>query len=184
MLVNKRQLADLLGVSERTLSDWAAETPPPPVAQAPAKRGQAARYDSAAVVAWIRARERRLATKAAPARSAREQLDRLRAAEIAQRMRKARGELIPVEKIAPALEREALAARATLLQMQSRLAPVIHAAVLGGASVEDVAAMMDDDIRAALTLLSKYDDTHADDPTAEERELDELLTETEGDCNA
>ena len=51
MLVNKRQLSEILGVSERSLTDWQKEGLP--VASYADNRGQANEYESSEVIRWM-----------------------------------------------------------------------------------------------------------------------------------
>lgn len=73
MLVNKRQLSEILGVSERSLTDWQKEGLP--VASYADNRGQANEYESSEVIRWMVQREIERLNKEKP----RDRLDRLKA---------------------------------------------------------------------------------------------------------
>jgi len=53
-ILSKAQAAELLDVSERTLTRWHAEGSGPPVS----KHGRKSYYFKASVIAWIKAKER------------------------------------------------------------------------------------------------------------------------------
>jgi phage terminase Nu1 subunit (DNA packaging protein) len=55
-LVNKRELSEILGVSERTLTDWQAE-PGFPIVDLAESRGAENTYDTALVIGWQLQRE-------------------------------------------------------------------------------------------------------------------------------
>lgn len=58
-IVNKAQLAEILGYTERTLTEWQEEGMP--IARRAEQRGQAHEYDAAGVVAWLVERTERKA---------------------------------------------------------------------------------------------------------------------------
>lgn len=87
MIVNKRGLSDVLGVSERTLTEWQKEGLP---VQVRAERGCENQYDTAVVIKWHCERMLQKANQV----SAKDRLDNLRADEIEVRMAKDAGNLI------------------------------------------------------------------------------------------
>ena len=89
MLVNKRQLSEILGISERSLTDWQKEGMP--VAGYAENRGQANEYDTRAVIGWLVQREIERLHKEKP----RDRLDRLKADAIELDIKERTGELAP-----------------------------------------------------------------------------------------
>lgn len=98
-VVNKRELSEILGVSERSLTEWQEEDPPLPVLRR-GERGQTNEYDTAAVIDWRIGREMRRAQIEKPG----DRLDRLRGDREELELAKLRRTLIPAEEIEPALE--------------------------------------------------------------------------------
>jgi phage terminase Nu1 subunit (DNA packaging protein) len=98
MLVNQRQLSDILGVSTVTLTEWQRAGMPMTERE---KNGLENEYETERVVAWMIQRELAKATS----QSGRERLDRLRAEREELALRKDLGELVSVELIEPMLDR-------------------------------------------------------------------------------
>ena len=57
--VNKKELSEILGFDERSLTEWQHEDPPLPIKQRGERRGQANKYDTADAIAWYVQREMR-----------------------------------------------------------------------------------------------------------------------------
>jgi hypothetical protein len=117
MKVNKAQLADALGVSEKTLTEWQKEKPPLPVLSAASRRGQANQYLVADVIDWLvqkRVRE-------AGFESARDALYRIQAEEAKLRLAEKKGLLVNVAQLEPALMRQFVAFRVALEARDDKL---------------------------------------------------------------
>ncbi|WP_250589615.1 terminase small subunit [Neisseria subflava] len=87
MLVNKRELSEILGITERSLTEWQKEGLP--VASFADLRGQANEYDTKAVIGWLIQRELQRLNREKP----RDRLDRLKADAIELEIKERTGEL-------------------------------------------------------------------------------------------
>ncbi len=96
--VNKRGLSEILGVSERTLTEWQKEGMP--IMASAELRGQENQYDTEAVVKWYVQRELARAQVMSP----RDELDRVRTEREKLQLAKDLRELVPAEDLRPALE--------------------------------------------------------------------------------
>lgn len=153
MLVNKRQLSEIVGVSERSLTEWQKEGLP--VAGYADNRGQANEYDTAAVIRWMVEREIARLNKEKP----RDRLDRLKADAIELDIKERIGELAPAALFERAWADHILAARTEFLTMPETIAAELSA-VLGVEVDSDLIAVQ---INRALEKLSNYgDDDDAD----------------------
>ena len=121
MLVNKRQLSEILGVSERSLTDWQKEGLP--VASYADNRGQANEYESSEVIRWMVQREIEQLNKEKP----RDRLDRLKADAIELDIKERTGELAPAALFERAWSDHILAARTEFLTMPDILATELSA---------------------------------------------------------
>lgn len=146
MLVNKRQLSEILGVSERTLTEWQKEGLP--VAGYADNRGQANEYETSHVIKWITQRELARLEKEKP----RDRLDRLKADAIELDIKERTGELAPAALFERAWGDHILAARTEFLTMPDTLAAEL-AAVTGADIDPDIIAAY---IHKALDKLSNY----------------------------
>jgi phage terminase Nu1 subunit (DNA packaging protein) len=166
MKVNRAQLAELLGTTETTLGKWAEETPPLPLEkQGRGRTGSV--YDTAVVIRWYVDR----AVRKAGAQTPRDRLFAIQYEEAQLRLDKARGTLVPIERLAPALERMAATARSALLTEMDKAAPILELTE----GVEGKRLVLDDIARGFLERLSNYDD-----PSADESDTDED-SDSEGD---
>ena len=121
MLVNKRQLSEIVGVSERSLTEWQKEGLP--VASYADNRGQANEYESAAVIRWMVQRELERLNKEKP----RDRLDRLKADAIELDLKERTGELAPAALFERAWADHILAARTEFLTLPEQLATELSA---------------------------------------------------------
>lgn len=157
MKLTKQHLADLFGVTVRTVSDWQREADFP----APTKEGRRNLYDAAAVVGWWRDREiarliegedgKLLDLNHERARLAKAQADRQELA-----LARERGELVPVELVGEAVGSDYTRVRARLLAMPTKAAALL-------APETDTAicqSILDDLVREALSELSDPDTVH------------------------
>ncbi len=160
MLVNKRELSEILGVSERTLTEWQKDDLP--VASYADNRGQANEYETAHVIKWLIQREIIKIQKETP----RDRLDRLKADSIELDIKERTGELAPVVLYERAWGDHILAARTEFLTMPDVLATELSA-IVGKEIDPDIIATH---INRALEKLANYgaenDDT-ADNASAD-----------------
>lgn len=145
--MNKRDLAELLGISEVTLTAWQkAGMPMGPRAA----RGEPNEYDSEKVIRWWIKREVQKASDEQP----RDRRDRLQADEIEHRLKEKRGELIPAAAIRPAWIAQVVAARQAIRAVPAEVAP----AVLMLRSEDEVRDFLEERLDDALTKLAAADD--------------------------
>lgn len=153
MLVNKRQLSEILGVSERSLTEWQKEGLP--VASYADNRGQANEYESSAVIKWMMQREVERLGKEKP----RDRLDRLKADAIELDIKERTGELAPTALFERAWGDHILAARTEFLTMPDILATELSA-IVGKEIDPDIIAAH---INKALEKLANYGAEDDDD---------------------
>jgi|CXWL01.1.fsa_nt_gi phage terminase Nu1 subunit (DNA packaging protein) len=122
-LVNKAQLADLLGYAERSLTDWQDEGMP--VARRADLRGQANEYNTAEVVAWLLTR----AERKARAESPREELYRSQVRLNTLKIDEAEKRLVDAKEVEQEFSRLVIAARTRLLQLPGLLAQDLQEAL-------------------------------------------------------
>ncbi|BAK75401.1 phage terminase small subunit gpNu1 [Pseudogulbenkiania sp. NH8B] len=145
-IVNKRDLAQIIGVSERTLTEWQREGMPMVLASG---RGSSNQYDTAAVIAWRIARE----VNGAEKESQKDRLDRLRGDQIERQMAVDARELIPSAEIAPALGQFISDAVALITGIPDKYAPIIEAA----GSLDAQHAVLEDAVDEIRQLLGSYE---------------------------
>ncbi len=126
MIVNRRQLAELFGVEQATLTAWAAEGLP----VERKAQGRAWRADLAACISWLLERTRQEAAAGGPGAEVAVQRERLlraqaTAKETANRVRA--GELIERLPAASEVMEAVLIARDRLLAIPGRTAPAVSA---------------------------------------------------------
>jgi len=121
MKVNKRALADVLGITERTLTEWQEEGLP---IEIKGERGEENSYDTAAVVAW---HVQRALQRAGKTESQRDRESRLRGDLMELELAEKNNSLVPVEEIRPTWESRVLAAAFYMMGRQSRLAGILEA---------------------------------------------------------
>ena len=144
--VNKAELAAILGISERSLTDWQKEGMP--IVHV-GERGESNQYDTEQVIAWWIERELKKVREESPRDELYRSQKRLADLQIAEQERT----LVPIAEVEPAYERLVLAARQRLLQMPSRLAHELEAV----AGAENKRALLEEAIDQVLTELANYD---------------------------
>lgn len=154
-IVNKAQLADLLGYAERSLTEWQDEGMP--VARRADLRGQANEYNTAEVVAWLLTR----AERKARAESPREELYRSQVRLNTLKIDEAEKRLVDAKEVEQEFSRLVIAARTRLLQL-----PALLVQQLEGVPHEERRALIEHEIRKALAELAKGSSTTADHPEA------------------
>jgi phage terminase Nu1 subunit (DNA packaging protein) len=142
VLLNKAALAEALGFSERALTDWQDDGMP--ILRAGGSRGEANEYDTAAVVAWLLARERRRASADNPRDDLYRSEKRLKDLIIAEKERK----LVNAEEVEQAYTRMVVNARQRLLQLP---------AFMHGRLPPEALAQLEEAIHGALAELANYD---------------------------
>lgn len=145
-IVNKRDLSQILGISERTLTEWQREGMPMLLSTG---RGSPNQYDTAAVIAWRIAREINGAEK----ESQKDRLDRLRGDQIELQMAKEIRELIPAAEIEPAIGQFISDAVALIAGIPDKYAPIVEAAD----SLDAKHAVLEDAVDEVRQLLGNYE---------------------------
>lgn len=120
MRVNKRELADILGVTERTLTEWQDHGMP---IKSRGARGEENEYDCPVVIAWMIDRE---VNKRSRAESQRDRLTRLQADAQELELLERKRELLPAGEIEPVWRHRVLSAAAFLAGQHSRLAGILE----------------------------------------------------------
>lgn len=142
MQLNKAELADFLGFSERSLTDWQNEGMPMPIERA-GSRGEANVYDSGAVVAWMLERARRQVRAESPRDELYRSQKRLADLVIAEK----EGALVDAAVVEQKFGHLVIHARQRLLQ----LPPLLH-----GRLEPAVLAQLEEAIHGALKELAAY----------------------------
>lgn len=164
--VNKRTLADMVGVSERTLTDWQSREMP---VSHSAERGASNIYAPLDVIDWMFARAGVTARE-----SAKDRLDRLRGDQIERDMLKEDGVLVMPEDLKVEYEAMVEAARAELLfNMPDAMAAELSNVLGTEVDVSIVRRHVEDSLRT----LSHYDPSDESDDVAagDASEADEEL---------
>lgn len=122
MIVNKRELSELLNVTERTLTDWQDDGLP--IANR-GVRGQEHQYDTVAVVRWL---TERAEAKARAAETAYDRLARTRADRLEMQVASERGGLVPTADVEPMWRMRVLATAIFMRGRDARLAALLQLA--------------------------------------------------------
>lgn len=149
MIVNKRQLSDILGVTEETLTQWAKQGMPVVLK----RRGSAGnQYESTAVLSWLDAKKQ---SDSPPTDwdTERTRKVKLEADILALQKSQLEGRLIPAEKVEEAWTATMAVFRARMLAMPSILAP----ALIGLETFIDAETLLRESINNALHELSRSD---------------------------
>lgn len=165
MQLNRDKLADFLGCSLRTVDEYVRGGMP---GEAPRRKGDQWRFDSAAAVSWLRERERSAVLGEIAKVDEGEAKRRKLAADAAQaefNLAEAQGKAISIREWVIAGEQMVGAARAKLLGLGARLGRAV-------ATVDDpaeCAALIDSAVHEALYELSEFEpripiDTEGDPP--------------------
>ena len=149
MIVNKRQLSDILGVTEETLTQWAKQGMPVVLK----RRGSAGnQYESTAVLSWLDAK-RQSDSPPTDYETERTRKVKLEADILALQKSQLEGRLIPSEKVEEAWTATMAVFRARMMAMPSILAP----ALVGLETFIDAETLVRDAIYSALHELSRSD---------------------------
>lgn len=155
-IVNKRDLAEIIGISERALTDWQREGLPVVYS---GERGESNQYDTEQVIAWMIARE----LAKVQVETQKDRLSRLQGDKVELEIAEKRGQLIPVDQIEPAWNAMVTAARSFLRSQPDRLAQLLEVTDGVDAKRELIAETFDD----ALRKLSEYEPTDGDAETGD-----------------
>ena len=162
MIVNKNQLADVMGVSERTLSEWQEDGLP---IKSVGGRGMENQYETAEVIEWRV--QRAVAGKSVLTPRDRRDLAEAQRSEL--ELAKESRKVVSIEEVLPMWEAAVLAARTDLLGLGPRLKASIDARY--GIDVEQ--EMIDVEVRNALQKLSEKPPVDEEDGEIEEAFEDE-----------
>ncbi len=143
MLVNKKQLAEVFGISERSFTEYQRD-PSFPI-RVNAGRGRSNEYDTADVYEWLQSR-----TADKTRESAKERLDRLRGDREELNLAKDAGELIPADELSQMLTDVVIAIRNTQMHGNGKLKKRIDRAHQIDLDIE----ILNDYSREVLTHLS------------------------------
>jgi len=144
-IVNKREMASILGISEPTLSVWQREGMP---YVKNSGQGASNHYRTAEVIKWMIARETK--SSAPENEGDRQRLARLQGDLIEISLAEKRRTLIPSSEIEPAWGALVVSARQSLLNLPVRLAPL----VVGMTDVDQVRDLLDEQVHDALAKLA------------------------------
>lgn len=156
-LVNKRELSEIVGVAERTLTTWQQDGMP-----IAAKRGRGASggYDTEQVINWMIARQvGKIEDESPKDRLSRLQGDKVEI-EIAEKLK----ELVPVAEIEPAWFSMVASAKSFLRSQPDRLAQLLEVTDGVEAKRDLIAETFDD----ALRKLAEYEPTEDADEAGDE----------------
>jgi phage terminase Nu1 subunit (DNA packaging protein) len=156
MICNKRQLSDILGVSEVSLTKWQRDGLPMEV---DAGRGGSNQYDTARVIEWMIQR----ALAGAERETARERRDRLEGDMLELKLAKEAGALVAVAEVEPVWSAAILAARAELRSWGERL----RAEIESRHQVEIDPALFAGAVDSILRRLAESPPDLEDEPTLE-----------------
>lgn len=162
-LVRKMELAEILGVSDRTLSLWQRDSiDPMPIAQEGRQGVREQLYDTEAVIGWmIRKEVGKLGVgadgKTYDFTAERGRLTFWQAEEKELAVKVLRRTLIPSEEVKTVWSRLVIVMKTTLLALPDRLARLLAAAE----DFQQRREMLDAEIRDILNNLSKYQDEGA-----------------------
>ncbi|WP_027823491.1 terminase small subunit [Laribacter hongkongensis] len=145
-IVNKRELSLILGISERTLTEWQREGMP---VVTHTGRGSANQYDTAAVIKWYGARVANGASK----ESAKDRLDRLRGDQVEIEIAKELRRLVAIDEIEPALGQFVADAVSLMAALPDKYTTVISEAV----SPDAIHAVLEDMLVELREQLGNYE---------------------------
>jgi phage terminase Nu1 subunit (DNA packaging protein) len=160
-VVNKREMASILGVSERTLTEWQKEGMPFVKGE---ERGNSIYYQTPEVIEWMIAREK---ARAPGQEGERDRLARLQGDVLEMTLAEKRRTLILASEIEPAWNAMVVSARQSLLTLPLRLAPIL----VGMTDVDQVRDLLDEQVHDALAKLAGGDAGAGGDDTAGPSEL-------------
>jgi terminase small subunit / prophage DNA-packing protein len=155
-IVNQRELSEILGISQKSLSLWVRDGLP---VQLETEAGLANQYDTEAVINWYVAREVSKHSK----ETEKDRLSRLQGDKIELELATMRSMLIPADQIEPAWTGMVVAFRQTLRSLSTRLSHLL----VGKDNPDAIRVMLDEEIDLALNKLAIHDESSADRSDAE-----------------
>jgi len=164
-IVNKKELAELLGKSERTLTDWQKKDNPLPI-WIDGVRGSTNQYDTVEVINWLIARDVSKAFGDGPNVDGEfldsdQQLARLRKAQadkVEIEVALLEGRVLDAEDVQLAFGKIDSEVKSAFLSMPSRMAPVL----IKIRSVKEMTRAIKEDVLQTLGKLSSVDDGDID----------------------
>ncbi|WP_010323019.1 terminase small subunit [Marinobacterium stanieri] len=160
MIVNKKQLADIFGLSERTFTEYQRD---PSFPYRAAGRGHDNEYDTTAVHSWLL---ERATTKGRE--SSREKLDRVRAGREELAYAAELKELIPAEETISLIEEAIIASRNVMLHGNTSLKKRLDREYQIDLDIE----ILNDHSREVLTNLSEVGEKLASEAEESLEEMD------------
>lgn len=150
-IVGQTELAEIFGVSARTITEWQAGGMPVAVQGGPGVLGE---YDSVACIRWLVEREVRKVQGENP----RDRLQRLQGDDLEMKLARERSQLIPASAVEPAMRAAIVTARERILGEPARIA-----ALLEGKNRTEREDMLRGLIDEVLTKLSRWRQAAAPD---------------------
>ncbi|MCC7202430.1 MAG: terminase small subunit [Nitrospirae bacterium] len=150
MIVNKKQLSDILGKTEQTLTLWQKEGMP--IKDIASCRGRKNSYETAEVINWLIERERGDDTSSYNAERTR--LTRLQADKTSIEIATLTKELIPAEEAERHWGELVAAFRARMLAVPTK----VSYQVLGLEDLHAIQRLLEDQVHEALNELKEYPD--------------------------
>lgn len=155
-IVNQRELSEITGISQKSLSLWARDGLPVALET---EAGLANQYDTEAVINWYVARESSKHSK----ETEKDRLSRLQGDKIELELATMRHTLVPVDEIEPAWTGMVVAFRQTLRSVSIRLSHLL----VGKDNADAIRVLLDEEHDIALNKLAIYDEPGTDDDDAE-----------------
>lgn len=156
-IVNQRELADIMGITQKSLSLWQRDGLP---VKLETENGLSNQYDTAEVIAWYVARELAKTSGESP----KDRLARLQGDNVELELATKRGLLIEASEIEPAWSGMIVAARQTLLSMSARLSQLLAPMD----NPDSIRILIDEEVESALGKLANYEDSTSADGAASE----------------
>lgn len=156
-VVGQKEIAELFGVTARSITEWQADGMPVAVQGGPGVPGE---YDAPACIRWLVEREVRKVQGENP----RSRLDRLRGDELEMNLARERGKLIEAGAIEPAMRAAIVSARERVRSEPEHIATALE----GKSKAEQVALLRDlfDEVLAKLSRWQQPGEQGDDDERA------------------
>lgn len=151
-IVGQTELAEIFGVSARTITEWQAGGMPVTVHGGPGVSGE---YDSVACVRWLVEREVR---KVQGPETPKDRLSRLQGDDLEMKLARERGQLIPATAVEPAMRAAIVTARERIRSEPARIA-----ALLEGKNRSERESMLRELFDEVMTKLSRWQQATTDD---------------------
>jgi len=164
LIVNKRQLSQILAVSEETITQWQRDSNFPIESRSKGQKGN--QYDTGAVIAWLKKREvdnLMVNTSAIDIEEAKRRKIAAEAGLAELELAKEQGTVVLVEDVADEFAEQVSALRAKLLSMPSKLGSLIFTAK----DVTEAKEILENAMLEALNELVGYRETETERDFAE-----------------